>query len=435
MPLLPRARSALLLALPGCASPALPEPAACCTEPGAGAGLATIRAMEFLRAWRRRLWPQRRPWVILDDFFPNLLTGFRVAEYNAYLQAFPQLRILSTLGDFAPRHAEYAALYPAHADRVAYFTEEALDGCAFAYLNFLNNAVLFLPHLERRRLPFVLTLYPGGGLGLNEPESDDKLRRVLSLPGLQAIITTQRVTADYLREFTARHGLRLPPLHPVTGVVVNPLYFAPDMPAHGAYFGEGKPTFDICFVAEKYMPRGENKGYPAFIAMAHALADLPHLRFHVVGSFTPEDIDVSALGERIRFHGRLETSQMRSFFTDKDLVVSPNKPWTLHPGNFDGFPTGSCVEASLCGVAMMASDVLQQDPGYAEAQAMLIVPPDDPERLAREVRALAADPARLARIARAGQALSRRLYAPEHQIGQRMRMLETAAAAVGLRLR
>ena len=29
------------------------------------------------------------PWLVLDDFFPNLLTGFRVAEYNAHLAAYP----------------------------------------------------------------------------------------------------------------------------------------------------------------------------------------------------------------------------------------------------------------------------------------------------------------------------------------------------------
>lgn len=388
--------------------------------------------MQFLSSWWRRRRLQRRPWVILDDFFPNLLTGFRVAEYNAYLQAYPQLCILSTLGDFAPRHAEYAALYPEHADRVHYFTEDALDGCALAYLNFLNNAVLFHPHLERRQLPFVLTLYPGGGLGLHEPESDDKLKRVLSLPSLQAIITTQQVTADYLREFAAQHQLRLPPLHSVTGVVVNPLYFADDLPAHGRYFGEGKDTLDICFVAEKYMPRGENKGYPEFIAMAHALVDLPQLRFHVVGSFTPDDIDVSALGsERIRFHGRMETSRLRSFFTGMDLVVSPNKPYTLHPGNFDGFPTGSCVEASLCGVAMMATDALRQNPGYPDGQAMLIVQPDVPQ-LVQRVRELVQQPRRLGPLARAGQALSRQWYAPGHQIGQRMRVLEFVAERVGV---
>ena len=42
---------------------------------------------------------------------------------------------------------------------------------------------------------------------------------------------------------------------------------------------------------------------------------------------------------------------------------------------------------------------------------------------------------RLGRIARDGQALSRRLYAPERQIGERMRVLDDAAAQVGLGLR
>ena len=152
----------------------------------------------------------------------------------------------------------------------------------------------------------------------------------------------------------------------------------------------------------------------------------------MVGSFTPDDIDVSALGsERIRFHGRMETSRLRSFFTGMDLVVSPNKPYTLHPGNFDGFPTGSCVEASLCGVAMMATDALRQNPGYPDGQAMLIVQPDVPQ-LVQRVRELVQQPRRLGPLARAGQALSRQWYAPGHQIGQRMRVLEFVAERVGV---
>jgi len=50
--------------------------------------------------------------VVLDDFFPNLLTGFRVAEYNAYLGAFDNLRVLTALSGFATEHARYAARYP-----------------------------------------------------------------------------------------------------------------------------------------------------------------------------------------------------------------------------------------------------------------------------------------------------------------------------------
>lgn len=373
-------------------------------------------------------------WLVLDDFFPNLLTGFRVAEYNAHLERFPHLAVLSSLGDFEAQHARYAARYPQHAHRVRAFSPELLAGAQLAYLNFLNNAVQYLPHLERAGLPFVLTLYPGGGLGLDEAESDAKLLQVLSSPLLAGVVFTQPVTRDYVQAFVARHGLTLPPFEFVPGVVVNPLYF--DAPAHGPYFGAGKDTLDICFVAEKYMPQGLNKGYPEFIAAARALADLPNVRFSVVGSFTPEDLDVTALVDRIRFLGRLETGALPAFFAGQDLVVSPNRPRLLHAGNFDGFPTGACVEAALCGVAVMATDALGQNPGYVDGESLMLLPAGEPAdivaAIVARVRELAADPSRLATVAAAGREATRRWYDPRAQIAPRQQALVAAAGRLGL---
>lgn len=374
------------------------------------------------------------PWVVLDDFFPTLLTGFRVAEYNAHLETFGQLQVLSTLGHFEQEHAQYAALYPQHASRVRPYNPEWLAGCQLAYLNFLNNAAHFLPDLERYQVPFVLTLYPGGGFGLDEPESDAKLRRVLASPWLKAIIVTQPVTEDGVRRVAQLAGLPLPPLHRIHGLVVNPRYFGAAAPVHGARYGQEKAEFDICFVAERYMAQGANKGYPEFVAAALALADLPQLRFHVVGGgYSPEEIEVSALGGRLQFHGRLETSALAQFYTGMDLIVSPNLPGRLHPGNFDGFPTGCCVEASLSGVAVMATDALVQNPGYQDEQSMFLLP-SDPATLsgyiATRIRALAQQPEHLAKVALAGQAISRRLYHPSLQIGQRQQILRDVAHAL-----
>lgn len=377
------------------------------------------------------------PWLVLDDFFPNLLTGFRVAEYNAHLKAFPQLSVLSTLGNFAAEHTRYAQRYSALASRVRPYAPSWLAGAGLAYLNFLNNAHQFLPALQQYQIPFVLTLYPGGGFGLDEPESDAKLAAVLASPLLQAIIVTQSVTQDYLQRFTAQRGLALPPLHRIDGVVVNPLYFDADGSARAPAFGQGKATLDICFVAECYMPLGANKGYPEFIAAALALADCPELRWHIVGGgFTAQDIDVSALESHIHFHGRLETTALRQFYAGMDLIVSPNQPFLLHPGNFDGFPTGSCVEAALCGVAVMATDALQQNPGYIDGTSMLLLDTKAPTPLAAQIetsiRRLRAEPAMLASIGSAGQALTRQLYAPERQIGQRQDILRAVATRLGL---
>jgi lipopolysaccharide transport system ATP-binding protein len=373
-----------------------------------------------------------RQWVILDDFFPNLLTGFRVAEYNAHLHAFPQMRVLSSLPDFSAQHASYAALYPDLANRVQHYSPDWLQGCELAYINFLNNAVLYLPALEQHGIPFVLTLYPGGGLGLNEPESDAKLAQVLASKLLQAIIVTQAVTESYLRSFAQQQQLHLPPLHRIDGLVVNPLYFTAQALVPAAANTHSTTELHICFVAERYMPLGANKGYPEFIAAALSLADLQHLRFHVVGGgFTPQELDVSALGERIQFHGRLETDQLRRFYDGMNLIVSPNQPGLLHPGNFDGFPTGCCVEAALCGVAVMATDALQQNPGYVDGESIFLLDAAASplaQQVESRLRHLASQPQTLKNVGQSGQALTRQRYAPERQIGERQRILSEVAA-------
>ena len=367
---------------------------------------------------------------VLDDFFPNLLTGFRVAEYNAYLAEFEHLQILSNYGHFAVHHAQYAAQYPQFAARVREFSPQALSGFGLAYLNFLNNAVMYLPYLTQAQLPFVMTLFPGGGFGLHEPESDAKLLEVLTSPWLRAVVLTQLITRDYVLDFLVRH--KLPPisLQVVTGLTLSPTYF--DM-GERVWFGAGKTQMDICFVAEKYMPAGVNKGYPEFIAAAHQLAATDAgLHFHVVGNFDARDVDVQALGERIRFYGRLNTPELKAFFLNMDLIVSPNRPYLLHPGNFDGFPTGCCMEAALCGVAIMATDVLHQNPGYPPGQAIFPLPDEPVEivpAIVQQVRQLLAAPEQLAHCARQGQRLTRVFNAPGAQLGPRMALLRAYAHA------
>lgn len=372
--------------------------------------------------------------VILDNYFPNLLTGFRVAEYNAYLEAWPQATVLSWFPDFDEHHAAYAKLYPQYADRVQRFSPEKLEGCGLAYINFIDNVEWILPHLKKAGLPFVMTLYPGGGFGIGYATSDARLRRALASPLLQGVVTTQPITTEYLGEFAHERSLPAPATHEIPGVVANPMYFDVAQTTHGAYFGEGKEHLDICFVAEKYIARGVNKGYPEFISAMHALRELRRVRIHIVGSFEASDVDVSALGEQIRFHGRLETSQLRSFFRDMDLSIGLALPNVLHPGNFDGFPLGCTVESSLCGVAVMASDVLGQNPGYVDDESMLIVQPNAASMTQKLAQLLSA-PTRIGQIGRAGQAVTRRLYAPEAQIAPRMAVLEDCAKRLGMALR
>jgi len=372
------------------------------------------------------------PWVIVDDFFPHLLTGFRVAEYNAHLKTFGQLQIMSTLGDFSEQYPHYRKLYPEHARRVSVYSPERLAGAALAYITFLNNAHAYLDDLTRHRVPFVLNLYPGGGLGLGDGQSDQKLLRVLASPLIKDIIVTQPVVERYVTQLALAHGLTLPPMHLVQGVVVNPDYFDPALACHGLRYGQGKDTLDVCFVAESYMPGAANKGFPEFIAAMQCLADLTQLRVHIVGGgYTPADLQAPGLSIPVQYLGRLPTAQLREFYGQMDLIISPNRPGQLHAGNFDGFPTGACVEAALCEVAIMATDALRQNPGYVDQQSILLLDHEGdplPEQIERAVRHLAAHPEQLSQLAKACQSLTRTLYAPARQIATRQEILRKAAA-------
>ncbi len=366
--------------------------------------------------------------VVLDDFFPDLLTGFRVAEYNAYLARWPELRVLSAQPRFAACHAQYAARYPQWAGRVRPFEPAALAGATLAWIDFLNNAVQFLPALQARTLPFVLALYPGGGFGIDAEDSDAKLRRVLASPLLRALVTTTSLLTRYVARFAQRHGLRLPPLAEVPGVVVNPLYFDE---APRPFLGEGKDIADVCFVAAKYMPRGVNKGYPEFVAAAQAVAAADaSVRLHVVGDFGADDVELGPLAARLRFHGTLATAELREFLLGMDAIVAPSRPFTLHAGNFDGFPTGACVEAAACGVAVLAADPLAQNTLFDDGRSIVLLD-NEPAAIAAALLALLRQPARLRAIGLAGQAVVRRHYAPQVQIGRRIAVLERELAAVG----
>ena len=78
----------------------------------------------------------------------------------------------------------------------------------------------------------------------------------------------------------------------------------------------------------------------------------------------------------------------------------------------------------------MATDALQQNPGYVDGQSLFLLAHEGepvPLQIERQVRTLAAQPERLAQVARAGQQLTRQLYAPERQIGVRQDILRKAA--------
>lgn len=190
------------------------------------------------------------------------------------------------------------------------------------------------------------------------------------------------------------------------------------------HYGKDKGTFDICFVAFKYMPGGISKGYDVFIEVAKELCRKhDDIFFHVVGPYDRFDIDVSDLRGRIKFYGIRQTPFFPEFYSEMDLILAPTVPFVLRKGAFDGFPTGCCIEAALCGVAVFCTDPLKMNFVFKEGEEIVIVPPDV-QGICDSIEKYYSNHDALVELARRGQEAFRRTFSLEAQLKKRFEILD-----------
>ena len=304
--------------------------------------------------------------------------------------------------------------------RVAHFDPERPLCAALAYVVFLGNIAYFIERLEKDKIPFVFTLYPGGSFELNDPAKDRVMRRVFSSPQFRKVIVTQNITQDYLLE----HDFCAPEqIVYVQGGVTPAEHLTRDLQGK-KHFGFEKPRLDICFVAHRYSADGADKGYDVFIEVARRLvARHDNIFFHVVGGFDETVLDVSDLGARIAFYGRQEPAWFETFYMDKDLILSPNVPFTLAPGAFDGFPTGCCTDAALHGVAMFCTDLLKLNQNFTDGNDIVLIPYNI-DRVTEIIEHYHRNPADLRSIAQQGCETARHICSYDYQMVPRLRLLQ-----------
>jgi glycosyltransferase involved in cell wall biosynthesis len=361
--------------------------------------------------------------IIFDDIVPSQFSPFRTVEYSHLLWFFNSA-LVSTQGwhtwiENAP-FDEQRASFPVDVEtrsRIVSFDQlETLAG-KLGYVTFLTNAHRLLPTFTRANLPFMLQLYPGGGFQIDRPESDAMLRAVVDSPLCRGIITTQTITADYLRKL----GVADERIHPVYGGVFdshNDFLFDAKLT-----YPERKQTLDLCFVAHKYGDDLTSKGYDFFVAMAKALAPrFDHLRFHVVGGYGPEDVPLGPHADRFEFHGKQPSAFFAEFYPRMDAIVSFNRSFVLMPGAFDGFPTGACIEAGFRGVLNILRDPLDLNVAFEDGRDIVLLGPDQQAAIDR-IGDLLANPAQLYAIARANWHAFHREFDTDRQLWARARLL------------
>jgi glycosyltransferase involved in cell wall biosynthesis len=375
--------------------------------------------------------------AVIDDAFPHPLSAFRLQELTSYLKEFEDLKIFCTgealpwLGDktLDDLFREFKRAYPEFAPKIERLTPGTMIHTKSLYFIFLGTAYRHVDLAEQLGVPFVFTLYPGSVFGIHNEKSDAMLERLTSSPCFRKVIVTQKITYDYL----IKKGFCRPEQIEFIFGVVTPLEQMEADYAKEKRFGIDKNSLDICFVAHKYAPSGIDKGYDVFVEVARRLCETyQNIRFHVVGGFDPDVIDVTDLKERITFYGRRDMEWFDKFYKDKDIILSPNVPFMNPqvPGSFDGFPTATCVDAGLRKTAIFCTDELGLNTQFADREELVIIP-HDAGQVTSILEYYYQHPEQLKNIAEKGSRRIKQLYSYEAQILPRINLLRQEIQRAG----
>jgi glycosyltransferase involved in cell wall biosynthesis len=247
-----------------------------------------------------------------------------------------------------------------------------------------------------------------------------KLKKVFDSSMFRKVIVTQKFTRDYL---LTNNFCKPEEIAYVFGGVVPQKSLQKDLTDKNRYL-KNKETFDICFCAAKYTVRGEDKGYDVFIEFAHKIAvKYDFICFHVIGGFSENDIDVSQIKEKIQFYGYQKFEGLSPMYKKMDVLVSPNKPFLLGKGAFDGFPLGTVVEAALNGVVTLISDELKQNSIFVPNEELIIIE-NKSSSIEKEVIDLILQPEKLYLISENGRQKFMKVYSNEIQMKPRIELLQ-----------
>ncbi len=364
--------------------------------------------------------------LIFDDTFPSKRSPFRYTEYVHYLHFFDNITIACTGTCLAPLleesledlHRNFTETQTAFADKVSIYNPQDVYSAKLIYVTFLGNAINHDKDIANN--PYIINLYSGGSLRFDDEHTDAALHKYLSSPMLRKVIVTQQPVKDYLLEkgFCSEDKIEF-----IFGNVTPQDVLEKEI-EHKRYFGKDKKTLDICFVAHRYMPKAEDKGYDIFIDVAKELCKkYDNIHFHIVGPFDGSVIDVSDIQDKFHFYGIQSTKWFAKFYEDKDIILSPNKPFVISPGAFDGFPTASVAEAGLHGVAMFATDPLAVNGNrFIDGDEIIIIKPELSD-ITNKIEEIIQAPFALSHIAKNGRKKIQELYSFENQVVARRNII------------
>ena len=372
--------------------------------------------------------------IIFDDVYPNPISGFRREEFDRMLLHFNNSKIIIKPKSYPSLNLIEKGI-GSHVNS-AIKADPALKGklkirrcfininTELFYCIFLNNIFHNLNWLEKHKIPFIFTLYPGGGFQINDVQSDTKLRQVLSSGMFRKVIVTQRFTRDYLLDNNLCHQSEVAYIY---GGVVPQLSIQRKPEKK-----EFHDNLNICFCAAKNMPNGEDKGYDIFIAvMRKIITKFNNVHCHVIGGFNENDIDVTEFKDKIHFYGYQEFEKLSNIFRRMHIIISPNRPFILNKGSFDGFPLGTVVEAVFNGCVAIVTDSLKQNEYFVHNEDIIIVDHDQ-KTIENEIIDLIHNRNRLNSISSKGKIKFKEIFSHKNQLQDRFDLLRDSINKSGI---
>ncbi len=381
--------------------------------------------------------------LIIDNFEPSyLLSGFRVTEFNYLLSNIKNCKLLNfsqviykyckwkharkknifwtkpqTPSQYRNNKRNYVKLFGINKKNIIQLESRPYKANG-AYLMFIYNAYLALRLLEKNKIPFVFTLFPGGGLRLNYKFSDHMLKTVFASPMFRGVFVPQKIIYDYLLD------KKLCPKEKIFfdygGGFVQ---FTEKDVLPKLWYKQDKNTFDISFVAHRYMEKGLDKGFDLFLYAAREIVKkYPFVHFHCVGTCTIDDFKdkFDDIKNNLHFYGSQKMDFFPSFYQNIDINISPNRPFILAPGAFDGFPLS--IEAMLFGVPLFCTDELKQNYNYVADKELVIIKPDVKD-IVNKIEYYLTHLKELHNIGKSGQTKINEFFNLEYQKSQRKKFL------------
>ncbi len=364
--------------------------------------------------------------IIYDDLYPHPASGFRLEEITFLLNNIRNSKAVLS-GNSYKLFKLPNDLHKLHIDKlikentclskkIEILHKNININCKLFYCIFLNNIYKNLEWVEKYRIPFAFTLYPGGGFLTDDTEVNNKLKIIFSSAHFRKVFVTQKKTYNYLLEndFCKASDILF-----VFGVVAPQLSLIGNNTAFKKLFKKDKESFDICFCASKYTKFGEDKGYPLFVEFMKAVAPkYRFIKFHIIGGFDKNVLDIEQIEDRIIFYGYQGYTELNALFRLFDLIISPNQPDKLGKGSFDGFPLGTVIEAALNEVLVMLTDCFNENTYFEDGKELIIIRPDLRDIL-NKFEYLIENLDDFYKIAKKGKAKFQMIYSNEYQMTPR----------------